>query len=67
MPEVFYNQMDKKDEVIKFKVLLIGPTGISSNIKVLARPLSYKNTSITNSHMTTRSPPEFSISQKMSK
>ena len=59
--------MDKKDEVVKFKVLLIGPSGTSSKIKELVRPLSFKNTSITNSHMTTRSPPEFSISLKMSK
>jgi len=23
----FYNQMDKKDDIVKFKVLLIGPSG----------------------------------------
>lgn len=59
--------MDKKDDIIKFKVLLIGPSGTYSHIQELARLLFFKNMSITNLHMTTRSPQESNISPKMCK
>lgn len=59
--------MDKKDELVKFKVLLIGPSGTHYSIQEWERLLFFKNMSIINLPTTTRSPPEYSISPKMSK
>lgn len=56
--------MSKKDESVKFKILLIGPSGTHPLIQELARPRFSSSTSRINFHTTIKSPQALSSSPK---